>query len=210
MDLEKELPEFNELDIEFSKNIETLYNILASNFNKKIKIINILRDNLYEWTKNEIKAYKKWEIGKYAWCGINFPSVNKDKKIEEFPNFDIIGADIYIKIKENCGFNIQIGFYIDKLYWSIGQWWSEYRKGKELFNYNFYKKLKNKLDLKNEKELEVEITYPGTENEDEENKNNKYIEFLIPFTVIDNKKIITVFHKIFKKEVLKTSFEHIK
>jgi len=215
MDLEKELPEFYELDIEFSNNIKMLYDIFAYHFNKRIQTINILQDDLYEWTRNELKAYKKWEIGKSAWCDPKFPYVNKEKKIDEFSSVFDISIDIYINLKENCGFAIQI--YSDRnfLYWYIGQWYPEHLKGKELFDFNFYNKLKKKIENKykqkmDEEKLEIKIVYPNTENEDKDNKDSKFIGFSIPFTVIDNKNIISEFHEIFKKEVLKPLFEHIK
>ncbi len=97
MTLEKNLPEFDELDVEFSKNCETIYEIIVLNFNKRIKLVNILGEDLYEFVKDNLEG-TQWKITKNIWFDTdNFPKKIKNENLLSEFNGDI-GIESYLTI----------------------------------------------------------------------------------------------------------------
>lgn len=206
-----DLPEFNELDVEFSKHSKMLYDIMASNFNKRIELLEILLDDLYEFTNKNLEQ-PQMKITKNVSFESAFPKkVRNESAIYDFSDADDIFFYSFLYISEKNkkdGFVVQFSFTIDSFYWLSGQY-DDYEKGYEYFNYKFYKGLKEKIDKEDDTKLETSIFFPNTVKEDEDCKENKYIKLSIKPEIVDNKKAILKYHNLFKNMVLIPMFRHL-
>lgn len=205
MTLEKDLPEFDELDVEFSKNCETIYEIMVSNFNKRIKLVNILGKDLYEFVKDNLER-TQWRITPYIETE-NFPKkIRNENLFSEFENDISFESYLIInrKNKKN-GFSISFYFYLKDFNWEAGQFYGT-ENGDEFFNYSFYQNLKNKIDKEADDKLKTSIIFPGN---DDETDDWKYIHLSIRPEIIDKREVILHYHNLFKKMVLTPMFKHL-
>ncbi len=203
----EDLPEFDELDVEFSKNCETIYEIMVSNFNKRIKLVNILGEDLHEFVKQNLEG-SQWKMTQNMVIDPNFPKKKRNLS-SEFENN--ICIESYLKInrknKKN-GFSISFYFYLQDFDWEAGQFYGN-EKGDEFFNYPFYQNLRNKIDKEADDKLKTSIIFPGTDDEHDEYPDYKYIHLSIHPKIVDKREVILQYHNLFKKMVLTPMFEHL-
>lgn len=206
MTLEKDLPEFDELDVEFSKNCETIYEIMVSNFNKRIKLVNILGEDLYEFVKGNLEG-SQWKITQNMDFD-PFPKKKRDENLSyEFEN-DIF-IESYLKINrknKKDGFSISFYFCVNDFNWEAGQFYGN-EKEQEFFSYPFYQNLKNKIDKEADDKLKTKIFFPGNEND--EDSDYKYLRLSIHPEIVDKREVILHYHNLFKKMVLTPMFKHL-
>lgn len=212
MELKKEFPQFDELDKEFSKNCTVLYNILTSNFNKRIKLIEASRDDLYEWLAQKLKGSKKWNIKKSASVDEVFPKHKKDGKLRKFEvdadNEDIgiyATIDLENKTKLNTGLQIEIGFGLEEVTWSIGQFRGLENK-EEYLDYKFYKKANNAIPKSNK--YETNISFPNILGV-EDVEGQKYIEVSVRTEDLNQELAIRV-QRLIKTKILTLMVAHLK
>lgn len=205
----EDLPEFDDLDVEFSKNCETIYEIMVSNFNKRIKLINILGKDLYEFVKENFEG-TQWKITQYIEVDPAFPKKIRDENLSSEFGSDIY-VESYLKINrknKKDGFSISFYFYLKDFNWEAGQFYGN-EKGDEFFKFPFYQNLKNKIDKEADDKLKISIFFPDTDNEHEDWKDWKFINLSIESEIVDKREVILHYHNLFKKMVLTPMIKHL-
>lgn len=205
MDLQNKLPQFKELDVEFSKNCRKVYDILMSNFNKRIRLIEACSDDLAEWLTIELKNNKKWKITKDAIIDSIFPKV-KDRGFTKFSlnnEYEDLGffrsIDLKKKHNSNSGIKIEVAFGLDKINWYIGQF-NGYEDNEQYLDLNFYKEALNNVNIPDNRKYKSRIVFPNTPGIDSEN-NDKLIDVSINFKDLDRELVIKV-QEIIKFKIL--------
>lgn len=204
MDIQNKLPQFTELDVEFSKYCLKVYDILMSNFNKKISMIEASRDDLFEFLSNELKK-KKWRIFKSSYVDDAFPKGNKDGRINKFrleADTQDVGFYALIDLKKqknaNSGLRIEVTFGLDNVSWYIGQF-DGYEEYEEYLDYSFYKKAKDSIFKRNI--CNVIVAFPKKAEAKEEN-GQKWIEMTVDSKDLTKELIIEI-QTIIKDDILK-------
>jgi hypothetical protein len=211
------LPEFDELDKEFSKNCKDLYDVMMTHFNKRIKLIETSRDILFDWLleTKRLKNSKTWDINK----GANIDEVFPKKKGGQIRGFEMDSGseDIGIfssviledKTKQKSGWCIEVGFGLENVAWYIGQFHG-FEKNKEYFDVNVYKHICNKAKTKLPKNVGCEINYSHPDmSGTQENDGEKWIEISIPCEYLSQKHVEQL-HKIIKSNVLTLMLNKLK
>jgi hypothetical protein len=202
MEILKQLPEIVELDVEFSKSASVIFDIFITNMNKRLKIINTLRDDILDYVKkcNLINSIK---IEKYTSSNYIFPKVNKEKNWKDFPS-DLddfwFASEIYIEsIKDSDkSFGIQMRFDLKNIYLHFGQWGD--KNEIEFFSFEYLSKFINDLKSKNINEIiQIVIEHPNISP----SSDGKYITFEIPLEKIDNKDVLLNIYDNFKNHIVK-------
>lgn len=207
MELKANLPHFDELDVEFSQNCRMVYDILISNFNKRIKLIEVLRDDLYDFINKGMRSNKNLELSKSSRVDGSYPQKKGDqiKKFELDADYGDIGfftlIDLQNKSNKNSGIRIEIAFGLEEINWYIGQF-EDFKLGDEYFNYNFYKNVKSKFPK--HPLYNVSIAFPnkpGVEDSD----GDKWIKISVNFKDLapkNNQALIIKIQRELKAKVL--------
>lgn len=206
MELKKLLTEFDELDAEFVKNESFIIDVVVSHLNKRIDVLNTLRDELYEWFVKTYSLNKKWSISKEVHVlNSSFPK-KKGTSLTKFGEEIFFTASIHFNLdkKSRIGFLFEYNFHKGNLFLSAGQW-NVYAKMDTIFPFSFYKDVKRTVDRK-EKYIST-IYYPGHENEE---GDGKWIDVGIPvFEMTDLDRVVD-FQKTCKNMIVVPAIEYLR
>jgi len=205
MELLESLPILDELEAEVIKNFDMVSDVLCSHLNKRIEILNLLRDDLTKWTRNKLKGSDKWEIIPGGWV-YGYPRL-RNRQITKFREdiFDLgYGVDIRDKSRNSLGFSIELmGF----LSFSAGQWEPYGKESPEiLFKLDDLKQIRERFTKKNV-DLEIYMYYTGTEYENSDLKSGKYIGFTVQPSLLGKKEQVVNYYHLFIDEILEPLFK---
>lgn len=209
MELKTALPTWDQLDIEVTKSYDKLSDIFLAHVNKRIQIVNLLCDDIYEWVRLQMKGKTSWEVVRKGRAE-GYPKIDKRRLATKFTG-DACNFWLWIYIQKRSrnthGLTIEVSPFIN---WCVGQWDVFGKNSSEvIFQLRDYEEIKAKLD-KQDEAPEIEIFYTGTQYENADSKNDKFLGLYVDATTIDSQDTIIYYHALFKEEVLKPLFEKVR
>jgi hypothetical protein len=207
VELKKTLPTWDDLDIEITKNFDQLSDLYLAHYNKRIQIVNLLRNDIEEWVKLKLKNSRKWEITRGGLVE-NYPKVDRQKVLVPYGKC-FFGLFIYLKkknSKRNLVFIIEVSSFLN---WYVGQWDGYGVNTNEIiFDLDDYEQAKSRMKIY-DKELKTELVYTGTQYEDNEDRNSKWIGIQIDAIKLINHDAIIYYNDLFKDKILSPLFDTI-
>jgi hypothetical protein len=209
LELKNALPNWDELDIEVTKSFDKLSDIFLAHVNKRIQIVNLLSDDIDEWVRLRMKGKVSWEMVRKGYAE-GYPKIDKRRLMTKFSgnacNF-WLWTYVQKRSRNTYGLAIEVSPFIN---WCVGQW-DVYGKNSDevMFQLRDYEDIKTKLEKKDEAP-EIEIVYTGTQYENVESRNDKFIGLYVDATTIDSQDKVIRYHTLFKEEVLEPIFKKIR
>jgi hypothetical protein len=215
MAIKDELVEVDALDLAFAKRAEDLWDIVATSFNKRIEITNVLGADLLKTLRDEFRNQNKWEVKSEVGVLESFPSAKRrEEKVSSFPSGDGIGfySNAYVerqsKGKKPSAAVFTAGTELKGVVWYGGQFNGyENEDLEEFFDFKFYDKLRGAITLPKKDASYVDVAFPGTESEWD---GEKRILMELDWKSVRNKQVILQYHNLFKIKVMAPMLLHLR